>query len=116
MKLSASVVIAALLISLLTVGPTMSAETGIPSSPLSTTTDRGEEVHGNPPGELILADALIVRPIGIVACAVGLVGAVLTWPFAATSGSGDRVGEELLTKPFDYTFRRPLGDLDSVER
>jgi len=65
-----------------------------------------------PPGELILADVLILRPLGIVACGVGLVGSIITLPFAATSQSGDRVGKALIEKPFNYTFQRPVGEVD----
>jgi hypothetical protein len=69
-------------------------------------------VRDDPPGELILADALIVRPVGIVACIVGAVGTVLISPFTASTGSYDRVEEELLRKPAEFTFKRPLGEMD----
>jgi len=80
--------------------------------------DQGLSPYGlggehDPPGELIIADSLIMRPLGIVACAVGLVSAsIFAFPWAATSNSYDRVGRELVQKPFDYTFKRPLGDVD----
>jgi len=66
----------------------------------------------SPPGELMIFDALVLRPLGMVAMAVGLGGAFVTGPFAATSNSGDRVGKELLEKPANYTFCRPIGDVD----
>lgn len=69
--------------------------------------------RGQPPGELIIADGLILRPLGLVACGVGLVGTILVAPWAATSNSGDRVTNQLLRKPFRYTFERPLGDVDN---
>lgn len=81
------------------------AETRAPSSERLT-------VRDNPPGELILADALIVRPVGIVACIVGVVGTVIISPFTASTGSYDRVQDELLRKPAEFTFRRPLGEMD----
>jgi hypothetical protein len=82
-----------------------------PVSPVSRSEEVWEPVN-SPPGELILADAIFLRPLGIVACAVGMAGTIITFPFSATSRSEDRVGRELLEKPFDYTFRRPLGDVD----
>jgi len=69
-------------------------------------------VESDPPGELILADVLILRPLGIVASAVGLAGSLVSIPFAATSRSGDLVGRKLIQEPFDYTWCRPLGDVD----
>jgi hypothetical protein len=80
--------------------------------------DQGLSPYGlgsphDPPGELIIADALVMRPLGIVACAVGLISAsIFVVPWAATSNSYDRVERELVKKPFDYTFTRPLGDID----
>ena len=65
-----------------------------------------------PPGELMIFDALVLRPLGLVAMAVGLGGAFVTGPFAATSNSGDRVGKQLLEKPAYYTFCRPIGEVD----
>lgn len=75
-------------------------------------TDDDEYVESSPSGDAILADVLVVRPLGIVACIVGLGGSFVTMPFAASSNTGDRVGRALLQEPFDYTFRRPLGDIE----
>ncbi|MGV8074955.1 MAG: hypothetical protein AB2L11_10420 [Syntrophobacteraceae bacterium] len=66
----------------------------------------------NPSGELILADSLILRPLGVVAMGVGFVGALLTLPWTAGSGSSERVTTELVDKPYEYTFCRPIGDVD----
>jgi hypothetical protein len=80
--------------------------------------DQGLSPYGlggehDPPGELIIADALVLRPLGVVASVVGLVSAsIFAFPWAATSNSYDRVERELIQKPFDYTFCRPLGDVD----
>jgi hypothetical protein len=65
-----------------------------------------------PPGEWIIVDALVLRPAGIAAIGVGLVGAVIALPFAALSGSADRVTQRLIMEPFYYTFKRPIGDLN----
>ena len=75
-------------------------------------TNDDEYTGSMPEGDAILADVLVVRPLGIVACLVGIGGSFVTLPFAASSNSGDRVGRALLEEPFEYTFRRPLGDLD----
>ncbi|MDA8307636.1 MAG: hypothetical protein M0Z81_12505 [Deltaproteobacteria bacterium] len=65
-----------------------------------------------PPGDFILLDALILRPLGLAAMAVGAIGAVAATPWAEASHSEDRVKRELIEKPYWYTFCRPLGDSD----
>jgi hypothetical protein len=85
---------------------------GVPSSPLSRQGETVKSAPSDPPGELMIADALIMRPLGLAACVVGLVGAFVSWPFTATSNSPDPVGRQLLIKPFKWTFQRPLGQMD----
>ena len=74
--------------------------------------DDDEYMDNSPSGEAILADVLLVRPLGIAALAVGIGGCFVTLPFAASSNTGERAGRAFLQQPFDYTFRRPLGDVD----
>lgn len=66
----------------------------------------------SPPGEFILVDALIIRPISFVACAIGLAGSAVIFPFTASTNGQDRVKSELVDKPFQFTFTRPLGDIE----
>ncbi len=61
---------------------------------------------------MIIADVLIMRPLGIAACIVGLAGAVVAWPFAAITNSCDRVCKQLIIVPYKYTFERPLGQME----
>ncbi len=65
-----------------------------------------------PPGEFVLLDALILRPMGLAALGVGLAGSILIFPLTALTDSGSIVGKSLIKEPFDYTFRRQLGDID----
>lgn len=88
-----------------------------PPSPLPTTstTFRAEEeltVKGPPPGELMLVDGVILRPLGIAALIVGAVGNLILLPFSLTSKSLPQAEQELIQKPFDYTFKRPVGEVD----
>ena len=64
-----------------------------------------------PPADMILADVLIVRPLSMVACVLGLAGSFVSLPFAATSNSGKVVADRLIKEPFEYTFTRPLGEV-----
>ncbi len=98
------------------------AQTGSPPpSPVSRSadfTDRYLMLHDRtldqdvPAGEFVLLDALVMRPLGLAALGVGLAGSIAILPFTMATDSGDIVGKSLIQKPFDYTFRRPLGDLD----
>jgi hypothetical protein len=101
----------ALILSLITVPPS-GAQEEAPSSPIPKQTDSTPVIHKDPPGELIIADVLIMRPVGMVACVVGLAGAIIAWPFAAMTNSCDRVCKQLINKPFNYTFARPLGQME----
>ena len=62
-----------------------------------------------PSGGTMLVDGLLVRPVGIVAIAVGLVGTVVTLPFSLPGGNVNAVARKLVGEPFAFTFTRPLG-------
>jgi hypothetical protein len=57
----------------------------------------------------VIIDVLLLRPLGLVGCVVGLAAAVIALPFAIPSGSMDKVSQALIREPFYYTFKRPLG-------
>jgi hypothetical protein len=112
MKQVLSLVLAGTFImALLTAAPVGAQETA-PPSPVYGSTDSTPNIHKDPPGELIIADALILRPLGIAACAIGLVGALVVAPFSAATNSFDRVNRQLINVPFNYTFTRPLGQME----
>lgn len=75
--------------------------------------DPTQPAHFNaePPGEDILFDALILRPLGLASMAIGAGTAVVAFPWSISSNSEDRVQTELLQKPCWFTFGRPLGDI-----
>lgn len=89
-----------------------SGVTGRSEAPSSATTgspSRGGD--GTDPME-VAADALVVRPLGLAATAVGAAIFVVALPFAAISGDVDRTGQVLVGKPARFTFRRRLGDFE----
>jgi hypothetical protein len=73
-----------------------------------------EELRGEPSGELILFDVLILRPLGLAATALGTAGAIVAAPWSCSdcetgTSQWDLVERKLIREPFDYTFCRPLG-------
>jgi hypothetical protein len=65
-------------------------------------------------GEEIIVDAFILRPAGLAALGVGTVAALVALPFAIITNSGDFVTQRLIVDPFEYTFKRPFGDMGSA--
>ena len=56
-------------------------------------------------------DALIMRPMGLVATVFGTGVFIVSLPFTLISGDADKAGEKLVSDPLRYTFKRPLGDI-----
>jgi len=63
-----------------------------------------------PPNPMnVTADALILRPVGLVMVPVmGLVYAI-SYPFAKAAGNEQETYQSLLGDTIDYTFHRPMG-------
>jgi ABC-type sugar transport system permease subunit len=58
----------------------------------------------------MIADTLIVRPVAIAACIVGSAFFIVSAPFAAAGDNIEASQEALVKKPFEFAFKRPLGD------
>jgi hypothetical protein len=56
-------------------------------------------------------DLVLARPIGLLSVIGGSVLFVVSLPFTIPSGSTDAAAQELVKKPIDYTFKRPLGQI-----
>jgi hypothetical protein len=63
-----------------------------------------------PTGGAMVFDFCVVRPVGIVATAVGTVFYVVSWPFALLGGNAGAAGEKLVKEPAAFTFYRPRGE------
>jgi hypothetical protein len=85
------------------------SKTGCPPTPELAVFE--PEFEGDPSGEAIIFDAVIMRPLSLAAMAVGLGGAIVSAPWAESSCTWDRVHRQLLMKPYMYTFCRPLGNI-----
>ena len=60
--------------------------------------------------ENMLVDAVFIRPLGVVATAVGTIMFGLSYPFSAWGGNSHEAFEKLMAEPARFTFKRPLGD------
>ena len=56
-------------------------------------------------------DAIVYRPVGLIAIPAGAVLFALTIPFSALGGNVGQSFDNLVAKPAKYTFVRPLGDI-----
>lgn len=62
-------------------------------------------------GDMAVWDLILTRPIGLLGIIGGSVVFVVALPFTIPSGSVDAAATELVKKPIDYTFKRPLGQI-----
>lgn len=60
------------------------------------------------------ADAVFVRPFSLGSAAAGSVLFVLSLPVTAIRKEVKCAADALVTKPFNKTFKRPLGDMDAM--
>ena len=60
-------------------------------------------------GDMAFWDLILARPIGLLGVIGGSVVFVVALPFTIPSDSVDAAATELVKKPIDYTFKRPLG-------
>jgi hypothetical protein len=63
-----------------------------------------------PGGGDMMFDAVVVRPVGIVATVVGSAFWLISLPFSALGGNVGAATEKLVKDPARYTFKRPLGE------
>ena len=60
--------------------------------------------------ENMVADAMIVRPLGVCATILGVGFFVISLPFSALGGNVKEAGRKLIVAPAKFTFQRPLGE------
>ena len=57
-------------------------------------------------------DAVVLRPLGLLAIPVGFGAFIIALPFSALGGNTKTSFNQLVKAPAKYTFERPLGDFD----
>lgn len=63
----------------------------------------------------MVVDVVVVRPLGLVTTVIGTVLTVVALPFTIPSGSVEASARELIVRPAEYTFKRPLGDFSDSD-
>ena len=61
----------------------------------------------------MVADIVIVRPLGFAALIGGSVLYIISWPIAAITHSTDRTYQAFVKEPCDFVFKRPIGEFSS---
>ncbi len=77
--------------------------------PIAAPAQQDKTVSGDKATDMVV-DVVVMRPLGLVATVMGTVLTVVALPFTIPSGSVESSARELILRPADYTFRRPLGD------
>lgn len=77
--------------------------------PFSATADNNDTVSGDKATDMVV-DLVVVRPLGLAATVIGTVLMVVALPFTIPSGSVGSSAREMIVKPAEYTFDRPLGE------
>jgi len=72
------------------------------------------QASATPDPAMVVADAIVVRPVCLVATIVGSAFFVVSLPIAATSKSVRKAADSLVVTPAKATFTRPLGDFNAL--
>ncbi|GAO36891.1 hypothetical protein SCT_2306 [Sulfuricella sp. T08] len=78
-------------------------------TPLAATAENSDAVTGDKATDMVV-DLVVVRPLGLAATVIGTVMTVVALPFTLPSGSVESSARELIVRPAEYTFNRPLGE------
>ena len=64
----------------------------------------------DPSAGAMIADFILVRPVGIVALVAGSALFIISLPFSALGRNVKAAARSLVIKPAKFAFTRPLGD------
>lgn len=74
-----------------------------------------DTISGDKTTDMVL-DVVVARPLGLVATVLGAALTVVALPFTIPSGSVEDSARELVVRPAEYTFKRPLGDFSNDDK
>jgi uncharacterized membrane protein YdjX (TVP38/TMEM64 family) len=66
-----------------------------------------------PGAEEVIGDVAVLRPLGFCSLVFGTVVFIIALPAAVITKSTEQTAEVLVKEPFEYTFKRPLGEMES---
>lgn len=66
-----------------------------------------------PSAGAMAVDALLVRPLGLVATVLGTGLFIVSLPFSLTGMNVEKADQRLIVEPARYTFQRPLGNFQA---
>jgi len=73
-------------------------------------TENGGRDHSCVNATNMVIDALLIRPLGIVATIFGSLVFVISLPFSSLGGNVEEAKQILVEEPRSYTFKRPIGE------
>jgi len=74
-----------------------------------------EQIGREPTGSEMMADALVARPLSLAGSLVGAVVFVFALPFTLASHSTAEAAKQMVAVPAQYTFKKPLGQMDNCQ-
>jgi len=80
-------------------------------APLGASAYSLEEEISKPTVGNTFIDAIVYRPVGLIAIPAGAILFALTIPFSAIGGNVGQSFDNLVATPAKFTFVRPLGDI-----
>ena len=81
------------------------------ATPLFATAEDPNTVSGDK-GTDMLVDIIVMRPLGLATTLIGTALTVVALPFTIPTGSVGDSAREMIVKPAEFTFKRPLGEFD----
>jgi hypothetical protein len=81
----------------------------------SVANDLDSDLNEKITAEKMAADAIFVRPLGVVTIIVGSALFAISLPFSALGGNTQEAFDKMVKAPAKYTFERPLGDFDTED-
>jgi hypothetical protein len=70
----------------------------------------GQEDMDKPEPMEIVVDLGLARPFGFLVLAAGTTIFIVSYPFAAVTGSAKSTANALVAEPYQFTFERDLGE------
>ena len=78
-------------------------------TPLAAAADGDRTAGREPSAEAMIADMILLRPLGLCSTVIGLGIFLVSLPFTAVAGNHREAAKKLIAEPASYTFNRPLG-------